>query len=75
MKFYKFQNNFILNIFNSFDKERIFNDDQLGTCILSDKDKTIQPDAYRVATDDEEYIENQCVERGSFCFIIFNCLK
>lgn len=40
-------------------------DDQLGTCILSDKDKSTQPDAFRVSTNDEEYIENQCVQRGT----------
>ncbi|KNC34908.1 hypothetical protein FF38_11073 [Lucilia cuprina] len=35
----------------------------LGRCILSDKDKMIQPDAFRAAPYDEEYIENQCYER------------
>ena len=35
----------------------------LGRCILSDKDKIIQPDAFRAAPYDEEYIENQCYER------------
>lgn len=35
----------------------------LGRCILSDKDKMIQPDAFRAAPYDEEYMENQCYER------------
>ncbi|KAL9900858.1 uncharacterized protein ACN427_007865 [Glossina fuscipes fuscipes] len=35
----------------------------LGRCILSDKDKMIQPDAFRAAPYDEEYIENQCLDR------------
>lgn len=35
----------------------------LGRCILSDKDKIIQPDAFRAAPYDEEYIENQCYDR------------
>lgn len=35
----------------------------LGRCILSDKDKMIQPDAFRAAPYDEEYIENQCYDR------------
>lgn len=37
----------------------------LGTCILSPKDKSTQPDAFRVSTNDEEYIENQCSFRGA----------
>ncbi|XP_053946811.1 uncharacterized protein LOC128855704 [Anastrepha ludens] len=36
----------------------------LGRCILSDKDKMIQPDAFRAAPYDEEYMENQCYERA-----------
>ncbi|EDV95054.1 GH23882 [Drosophila grimshawi] len=35
----------------------------LGRCTLSDKDKSIQPDAFRAAPYDEEYMENQCYER------------
>lgn len=35
----------------------------LGRCILSEKDKMIQPDAFRAAPYDEEYMENQCYER------------
>uniref|UniRef100_A0A1A9X2J2 Apple domain-containing protein n=1 Tax=Glossina brevipalpis TaxID=37001 RepID=A0A1A9X2J2_9MUSC len=35
----------------------------LGRCILSDKDKMIQPDAFRAAPYDEEYMENQCFDR------------
>lgn len=35
----------------------------IGRCILSDKDKIIQPDAYRTAPYGEEYIENQCYDR------------
>lgn len=35
----------------------------LGHCILSDKDKMIQPDAFKVTPYDEEYIENQCQQR------------
>ncbi|ALC47030.1 CG17111 [Drosophila busckii] len=35
----------------------------LGRCSLSDKDKSIQPDAFRAAPYDEEYMENQCYER------------
>ncbi|XP_067618989.1 uncharacterized protein [Eurosta solidaginis] len=35
----------------------------IGRCILSDKDKMIQPDAFRAAPYDEEYMENQCYER------------
>ncbi|KAH8310962.1 hypothetical protein KR044_003587, partial [Drosophila immigrans] len=34
-----------------------------GRCTLSDKDKSIQPDAFRAAPYDEEYMENQCYER------------
>ncbi|XP_060650346.1 uncharacterized protein LOC132787362 [Drosophila nasuta] len=34
-----------------------------GRCTLSDKDKSIQPDAFRAAPYDEEYMENQCHER------------
>lgn len=37
----------------------------LGTCMLSPKDKSTQPDAFRVSTNDEEYIENQCSARTS----------
>ncbi|XP_037943924.1 uncharacterized protein LOC119676740 [Teleopsis dalmanni] len=50
-------------------RDRSFQQDQpqkhitLGRCILSDKDKMIQPDAFRAAPYDEEYIENQCYER------------
>ena len=47
-----------------FSNSKLFDDDQLGTCILSNKDKLVQPDAYRVASEDEEYIENQCAQRG-----------
>ncbi|KAH8273192.1 hypothetical protein KR018_012323, partial [Drosophila ironensis] len=36
---------------------------RLGRCMLSDRDKTIQPDAFRAAPYDEEYMENQCHER------------
>lgn len=36
----------------------------LGRCTLSDKDKSIQPDAFRAAPYDEEYMENQCYERA-----------
>lgn len=36
---------------------------ELGTCALSTKDKSSQPDAFRVSTSDEEYIENQCAQR------------
>ncbi|XP_030369820.1 uncharacterized protein LOC115620630 [Scaptodrosophila lebanonensis] len=36
----------------------------LGRCMLSDRDKTIQPDAFRTAPYDEEYMENQCYERA-----------
>ncbi|EDV42528.1 uncharacterized protein Dana_GF18034 [Drosophila ananassae] len=36
---------------------------RLGRCSLSDRDKTIQPDAFRAAPYDEEYMENQCHER------------
>ncbi|KAM8703838.1 hypothetical protein ACLKA7_008464 [Drosophila subpalustris] len=35
-----------------------------GRCTLSDKDKSIQPDAFRAAPYDEEYMENQCHERA-----------
>ncbi|XP_023035682.1 uncharacterized protein LOC6650622 [Drosophila willistoni] len=35
----------------------------LGRCMLSDKDKNIQPDAFRAAPFDEEYMENQCHQR------------
>ncbi|XP_001357829.4 uncharacterized protein [Drosophila pseudoobscura] len=37
---------------------------RLGRCMLSDRDKTIQPDAFRAAPYDEEYMENQCHERA-----------
>ncbi|XP_055849800.1 uncharacterized protein LOC129914525 [Episyrphus balteatus] len=37
--------------------------EKLGRCVLSDKDKVLQPDAFRAAPFDEEYIENQCQER------------
>lgn len=37
--------------------------EKLGRCILSDKDKVLQPDAFRAAPFEEEYIENQCQER------------
>ncbi|XP_017046446.1 uncharacterized protein LOC108091652 [Drosophila ficusphila] len=37
---------------------------RLGRCMLSDRDKTIQPDAFRAAPYDEEYMENQCHERS-----------
>jgi len=37
---------------------------RLGRCMLSDRDKTIQPDAFRAAPYDEEYMENQCYERA-----------
>lgn len=32
----------------------------MGTCILSKDDKNSDPEFFRVATRDEEYIENQC---------------
>lgn len=49
-----------------FDQNGLFDDsDQLGTCILSAKDKLVQPDAFRVSSIDEEYIENQCADRGT----------
>ncbi|KAH8417546.1 hypothetical protein KR222_001704, partial [Zaprionus bogoriensis] len=35
----------------------------LGRCTLSDKDKSVQPDAFRAAPYDEEYMENQCHDR------------
>ncbi|XP_030563683.1 uncharacterized protein LOC115764648 [Drosophila novamexicana] len=34
-----------------------------GRCTLSDKDKSIQPEAFRAAPYAEEYMENQCHER------------
>ncbi|XP_055903284.1 uncharacterized protein LOC129939332 [Eupeodes corollae] len=37
--------------------------EKLGRCVLSDKDKVLQPDAFRAAPFEEEYIENQCQER------------
>ncbi|EDW98093.2 uncharacterized protein LOC6537840 [Drosophila yakuba] len=37
---------------------------RLGRCMLSDRDKTVQPDAFRAAPYDEEYMENQCHERA-----------
>lgn len=35
----------------------------LGRCTLSDKDKSVQPDAFRAAPYNEEYMENQCHDR------------
>lgn len=56
-----------LFIFDRFIQDRSLSARQhqttLGRCILSDKDKMIQPDAFRAAPYDEEYIENQCYER------------
>lgn len=35
----------------------------VGRCTLSDKDKSVQPDAFRAAPYNEEYMENQCHDR------------
>lgn len=71
---YKYLNIIIIIIL--FFRLRFIDDDQqreeqLGTCILSAKDKSNQPDAFRVASTDEEYIENQCYDRGCYVFISF----
>jgi PAN domain len=38
----------------------ILNKDVMGRCILSRDDKNTEPDSFRVAQINDEYIENQC---------------
>ncbi|XP_076265631.1 uncharacterized protein LOC143199593 isoform X2 [Rhynchophorus ferrugineus] len=33
-----------------------------GTCVLSDSDRYLMPNSYRVSTYDDEYFENQCIK-------------
>lgn len=46
------------------DKLSMVDDVDVGQCTLNEDDKMTRSDSYRVANIDEEYIENQCVDRG-----------
>lgn len=46
------------------DKLTMVDDVDVGQCTLNEDDKSTRSDSYRVANIDEEYIENQCVDRG-----------
>lgn len=46
-------------------------DYDVGQCTLNEDDKMTRSDSFRVANIDEEYIENQCIDRGlDFIFVI-----
>lgn len=44
--------------------DKLNGDYNVGQCTLNEDDKMTRSDSYRVANIDEEYIENQCVDRG-----------
>lgn len=54
------------NVLSRNQVDKLYGNDEIGQCILSADDKSTQPNSFRVATIDEEYIENQCIERGWF---------
>lgn len=41
------------------------NSDIMGTCTLSDADRHLLPNSYRVSGYDEEYFENQCINSNT----------
>lgn len=51
-----------INFRQKFNKNN--NNEEIGQCALSREDRSSRLDSFRVSTMDEEYIENQCIERG-----------
>lgn len=49
----------------------------MGTCTLSDSDRRLAPNAFRIARDVEEYFENQCSgnDQGNHKLILFTILR